>query len=130
MIINEKTPLLEIFLSLAEAILSMRILFLLWLCNCIKLKKPSKISLLSDWEWEKFDRFFHHGNESINVHLLPINNSLKCFAFLTKKKKKMNCKSLQFTYTVSSSFSFLLRLKFLSRKEIQKWKYWISFLLL
>lgn len=54
MIINGKTPLLEIFLSLAEAILIMRILFLLWLCNCIKLKKPSKISLLSDWEWEKF----------------------------------------------------------------------------
>lgn len=57
MIINGKTPLLEIFLSLAEAILIMRILFLLWLCNCIKLKKPSKISLLSDWEWEQFDSF-------------------------------------------------------------------------
>lgn len=38
--------------------------------------------------------------------------------------QKMNGKSFQFTYTVSSSCSFLLRLKFLSRKEIEKWKYW------
>lgn len=36
MIIDGNTPLLETFLSLAEAILIMKILFLLWLCNCIK----------------------------------------------------------------------------------------------
>lgn len=111
MIIDGKTPLLEIFLSLAEAILIIKILFLLWLCNCIKLKKPSKISLLSGWEWEKFDSFVHHENESINVHLLPISNSLKCFAFLTKNERQKPPVHLHSFFLLFISFKTQVSLK-------------------